>query len=215
MQKNQETKLKSKPFELITDTSKENVLNYTKFKFLTRVLNSLSLTFVIGERFFCDAVRLHQSCVDDETYFEIKEFIKQEAQHSLAHRSLNRILKTTYKVDTEKLERSAHSRLQNLGFTPDKRLLTTVCLEDLTAFGGFLYIKGGKFFFKRELQSSKLWEEHAKEEVQHHFLAKTVYEQNYKPNKIKYFLHFIKTSYTLFLQLVENYQELKRAEKEI
>ena len=208
------TKLQSKTFNLITDTSSKNIFNYTRFKPLTRILNSLSLTFVVGERFFCDAVRLHSSNVDDQTQKEIKEFIRQEAQHSMAHRSLNNILATTYGLNVNKLEKSAYAKLQDLGITPEKRLLTTVCLEDLTAFGGWLYIVGGKLFFKRHLQTSKLWEEHAKEEVQHHFLAKEVYAQNYTQNKVKYCLHFLKTSVKLLSQVVENYRELKRIEKE-
>ena len=208
------TKLKSKKFELITDTSKQNILDYTRFKPLTRILNALSLTFCVGERFFCDAVRFHSSYQDDIIVEEIKEFIKQEAQHSMAHRSLNRILETSYGVDVDFCEKKATNRLQELGITPEKRLMTTVCLEELTAFGGWLYVLGGRVVFKQHLQTSKVWAEHTKEEVAHHFVARTVYKKVYGKNKIKFLLHFAKTSAKLFSQVVENYRILKQAEKE-
>lgn len=208
------TKLKSKKFELITDTSKENILNYTYFKPLTRILNALSMTFCVGERFFCESIRFHSEFQDDDVVLEIKEFIKQESQHSMAHKSLNNILQTSYGVNLISCENSAIKKLNELGITPQKKLLTTVCLEELTAFGGWLYLLGGKVFFKNNLQTTKLWHEHAKEEVDHRFVARTVYEKVYGKNKLKFLLHFAKTSAKLFSQVVENYQILKQSEKE-
>lgn len=209
------TKLNSKKFELITDTSKDNIFNYTKFKPLTRILNALSLTFCVGERFFCDAVRMHKDQQPKELQEEIKEFIRQEAQHSQAHRSLNFILQSTYGADVTKAENQAFQKLKDLGMTPQQQLLTTCCLEDLTAFGGWLYIKGGKYFFKHQYQSSQLWKEHAKEEVQHHFVAKDVYGNVYVKYQSEYFLHFCKTCVKLITQVAQNYKELKRIERRI
>lgn len=208
------TRLNSTKFDLITDTSRENIFNYTHIKPLTRILNALSMTFCVGERFFCDAVRFHSEFQDDEIVLEIKEFIKQEGQHSMAHRSLNNILQTSYGVDVKSCEKSATQKLNDLGITPQKKLLTTVCLEELTAFGGWLYILGGKIAFKRGLQTTNLWHNHAKEEVDHHFVARTVYKKVYGKNKLKFLLHFAKTSAKLFSQVVENYRILKQAEKE-
>lgn len=202
-------KLHSEEFKLISDTSYDNIYNYTKLKFLTRVLNSLSLTFCVGEKFFCQAIRDHVTWVDEDLQKEIKEFIRQEAQHSMAHRSLNQMFQKDG-LSVSDYEQKALGRLNGLGVSPEDRLMTTKALEALTAFGGKLYFKASWIF--KPCQTSDLWAHHAKEEVQHEFVAEEVFEKVYGKNTLKYRLHFCRVMVQLILQVVENYVALKKIE---
>lgn len=202
-------KLHSEEFKLISDKSYDNIYNYTKLKVLTRILNSLSLTFCVGEKFFCQAIRDHAMWVDEDMQKEIKEFIRQEAQHSMAHRSLNQCFAENG-LAVKYLEDRALYRLNYLGNSPEQRLMTTKALESLTAFGGKLYFKANWFF--KPCQTSELWAHHAKEEVQHEFVAEEVFKSVYGANTLKYYLHFCRVVVQLVLQIVENYVALKQIE---
>lgn len=202
-------KLNSKQFTKVVDPTFEETFDYTVFKPLTRVLNSLSLTFPVGERWFCTAIRDHEGWVDDEMLAEIKEFIRQEAQHSMAHKSLNQC----FGLDLSETDSTATHRLSRLGMTPHERLMTTKALETLTAFGGYLYVYGGKYLFKKN-QTSKIWADHAKEEVAHEFVAEEVYKAVYGKNTTEYYLHFVKTCVELLGEVKNNYHKLKQIEKE-
>lgn len=204
------TKLQSKKFEKVENATYEEVFNYTILKPLTRILNSLSLTFPVGEKFFCMAIRDHKDYVDEKLQNEITEFIRQEAQHSMAHKSLNE----HFGLDLSVTDATALYRLEKLGTTYHERLMTTKALETLTAFGGHLYVYGGKYLFKKN-QTSKIWADHAKEEVAHEFVAEEVYKAVYGKNTLEYQLHFIKTLIQLLKEVRVNYGKLKQIEKEI
>lgn len=203
------TKLKSKEFTKVVNPTYDEKFNYTVFKPLTRVLNALSLTFPVGEKWFCTAIRDHKNLVDSDLQLEIQEFIRQEAQHSMAHRSLNQ----SFGLDLSETDATATARLAKLGTTAHERLMTTKALETLTAFGGYLYLKGAKYLFKKN-QVSKIWADHAKEEVDHEFVAEAVYNCIYVGNKREYLLHFYKTCVELICEVTVNYRKLKQIEKE-
>jgi predicted metal-dependent hydrolase len=58
--------------------------------FLTRVFDALSLTFPDGERYFIQSVRLFRDKITDpELEQRVGAFIRQEAQHGIAHEKMN------------------------------------------------------------------------------------------------------------------------------
>ncbi len=58
--------------------------------FKTRMFDALSLTFPVGERYFIQSVRaLRDKIVDADLQQRVTDFIKQEAQHGLAHDKMN------------------------------------------------------------------------------------------------------------------------------
>ena len=58
--------------------------------FKTRMFDALSLTFPVGERYFIQSVRaLRDKIVDVDLQQRVTDFIKQEAQHGLAHDKMN------------------------------------------------------------------------------------------------------------------------------
>ena len=54
--------------------------------FRTRMFDALSLTFPDGERYFIQSVRLFRDQITDPSLAaRVSDFIKQEAQHGIAH----------------------------------------------------------------------------------------------------------------------------------
>lgn len=62
--------------------------------FLTRMFDALSLTFPDGERYFIQSVRLFRDQITDpQLQKRVADFIRQEAQHGIAHDTMNQLMK--------------------------------------------------------------------------------------------------------------------------
>ncbi|WP_151745905.1 metal-dependent hydrolase [Acinetobacter soli] len=62
--------------------------------FRTRIFDALSLTFPEGERYFIECVRMFRDKLqDEELQARVADFIKQEAQHGIAHDKMNQLMK--------------------------------------------------------------------------------------------------------------------------
>ena len=62
--------------------------------FLTRMFDALSLTFPDGERYFIQSVRLFRDQIQDPDLKQrVADFIRQEAQHGIAHDKMNQVMK--------------------------------------------------------------------------------------------------------------------------
>lgn len=62
--------------------------------FLTRMFDALSLTFPDGERYFIQSVRLFRDQITDpDLQQRVADFIRQEAQHGIAHDLMNQVMK--------------------------------------------------------------------------------------------------------------------------
>lgn len=62
--------------------------------FKTRMFDALSLTFPDGERYFIESVRLFKDKITDpELQQRVADFIRQEAQHGIAHDKMNQVMK--------------------------------------------------------------------------------------------------------------------------
>ena len=61
--------------------------------FKTRMFDALSLTFPDGERYFIESVRLFRDKIQDEDLKQrVADFIRQEAQHGIAHDVMNNLM---------------------------------------------------------------------------------------------------------------------------
>lgn len=61
--------------------------------FKTRMFDALSLTFPDGERYFIESVRLFRDKIqDDDLKQRVADFIRQEAQHGIAHDVMNNLM---------------------------------------------------------------------------------------------------------------------------
>lgn len=62
--------------------------------YITRMFDALSLTFPDGERYFIESVRLFRDKITDEDLQQrVADFIRQEAQHGMAHDKMNQVMK--------------------------------------------------------------------------------------------------------------------------
>lgn len=103
--------------------------------FKTRFFDALSLTFPEGERFFIESVRLYRDQIQDrDLQQKVKDFIRQEAQHGIAHDKMNQQM-IEQGMPVEKFTQMLRSRFQGVlkNQTPAYCIALTAASEHLTA----------------------------------------------------------------------------------
>lgn len=147
--------------------------------FKTHLLNSFTLIFPSGEKFFIRSIR---ACFDKIQDVKISkdavDFIKQETQHAIEHQKFFKVL-IEHGYDPDQIHKFA-DRLINKILEPlhskKLNLALTAGLEHLTAL--FAEISLTSDFLKDapdELR--KLYDWHAAEEIEHRNVAFDVYDQ--------------------------------------
>lgn len=107
--------------------------------FKTRIFDALSLTFPDGERYFIESVRLFRDKIQDPILKQkVADFIRQEAQHGLAHDKMNQVMKDqgmpleqfiTFMQKFFKSELKKHSPQYNIAMTAAAEHLTALMAE--------------------------------------------------------------------------------------
>jgi len=107
--------------------------------FRTRVFDALSLTFPDGERYFIECVRLFRDKIQDpDLQARVADFIKQEAQHGIAHDKINQLMKeqgmpveqfTTTLKKIFRFELTKRSPQYNIAMTAAAEHLTALMAE--------------------------------------------------------------------------------------
>ena len=102
--------------------------------FKTRVFDALSITFPVGERYFISSVRLFRDQITDpELQARVKDFIKQEAQHGIAHDRYNKFLIDQGQPLAKLLKfvtaRMASERAATASWSTRPPLTTTACVR--------------------------------------------------------------------------------------
>ena len=103
--------------------------------FKTRFFDALSLTFPEGERFFIESVRLFRDRIQDpELQAKVKDFIRQEAQHGIAHDRMNQEM-IKQGMPVEKFTQMLRTRFQGVleNQTAEYCIALTAASEHLTA----------------------------------------------------------------------------------
>lgn len=103
--------------------------------FKTRFFDALSLTFPEGERFFIESVRLYRDQISDPTLqAKVKDFIRQEAQHGIAHDRMNQQM-IAQGMPVEKFTQMLRTRFQGVlkKQSPAYCIALTAASEHLTA----------------------------------------------------------------------------------
>ena len=147
--------------------------------FRTRMFDALSLTFPDGERYFIESVRLFRDKITDPDLKQrVADFIRQEAQHGLAHDKMNQVMKDQgMPVDQfiHFLTRLFKSELKNR--SPQYNIAMTAAAEHLTA------LMAETFYSKKEtlkeahpyVRALLAW--HSIEEMEHRDVAFDVMKQ--------------------------------------
>ena len=141
-------------------------------------MNTLSLFFPVGERFFIDSVRHYRDRVTDpELKKAVTAFIGQEAMHGREHQEYNEALFAAV-PQTVGMERNV-ARL--LGFLQRRlpaslQLSTTIALEHFTAILADALLSKPSVLEGTDPRFAALWRWHALEETEHKAVAFDVWQ---------------------------------------
>ena len=147
--------------------------------FLTRMFDALSLTFPDGERYFIQSVRLFRDQIQDPDLKQrVADFIRQEAQHGIAHDKMNQIMKDQGMPVDQFIQRLNKVFKFELKYrSPQYNIAMTAAAEHLTA------LMAETFYGEKEtLQDAHpyvraLFAWHAIEEMEHRDVAFDVMQQ--------------------------------------
>ncbi|WP_180017135.1 MULTISPECIES: metal-dependent hydrolase [unclassified Acinetobacter] len=103
--------------------------------FLTRMFDALSLTFPDGERYFIQSVRLfHDQIKDPDLQKRVADFIRQEAQHGIAHDKMNNLMREQGMPVDQFIQRLNYMMDYDLkNRSPEYNIAVTAAAEHLTA----------------------------------------------------------------------------------
>lgn len=141
-------------------------------------MNTLSLFFPVGERFFIQAVRHYRDRITDpELQKALTAFIGQEAMHGREHEAYNEAFfkQVPAARDMEAIVARLLSVLQK--HAPKRmQLSTTIALEHFTAIMADGLLKDPRVLEGADPAYAALWNWHALEETEHKAVAYDVWE---------------------------------------
>lgn len=187
------------------------LFNYASTREVTRVLNSLSLLFPVGERFFMDSIRAWEPLVHDEKLLEdIKIFYKQEGRHGREHTKLNKLL-SKHGIDLDALNKDILKILEKHGYDKGRALMATTTLERLTGALGYGLNILDRFILKDNAYGD-LWRYHAIEEVEHVHVSEELAKRFLKFSMFEQGRFLLIALYEVFIQTYRHYKLLKKVE---
>lgn len=147
--------------------------------FLTHVLNALTATFPVGERFFVDSVRHFQDKITDPALRKaVSAFIGQEAMHAKEHDTYNQYAnKHGIKLDEIESEIAGRIAFMRKNLSPERQLAVTCALEHFTAIMAEALLNNPEMYSKLHPSMRLLWLWHAVEENEHKAVAFDVFQE--------------------------------------
>ncbi|MDO9003958.1 MAG: metal-dependent hydrolase [Aquabacterium sp.] len=150
----------------------------------TRFFDAMSLTFPIGERYFISTVRAYRDDIKDpKLAAEVKDFIRQEAQHGMVHAQFNDMLAEQGMAVrwTERfLERKF--KWQSSRWSKAFNLSYTAAAEHLTAMMGTTFVQRPEMFKNADPRMVAIYAWHSIEEIEHKAVAFDVLTKVAKAN---------------------------------
>ena len=148
-------------------------------KHVTTFMNTLSLFFPVGERFFINSVRHYRERITDpELLKDVAGFIGQEAMHGREHEEYNAHVATGGPPVLEQ-EKQVAKLLEwiKANRSPEFQLSATVALEHLTAILADILLREPRLIEGSDSNFRDLWLWHALEETEHKAVAFDVYRK--------------------------------------
>lgn len=147
--------------------------------FITRMFDALSLTFPIGERYFIQSVRLFRDQItDSDLQTRVADFIKQEAQHGIAHDKMNEIMKKQgMPVDQFIKYLGGHFDYVLKNRSAQYNIAMTAAAEHLTALMADTFFSRKSTLANTDPYVRALFAWHAIEEMEHRDVAFDVMKQ--------------------------------------
>lgn len=141
--------------------------------FKSRFFDSVSLLFPDGERYFIESVRQFRDLIRDEKLNqEVGDFIRQEAQHSIAHSKMNNVLES-HGLPVTQITAEANEIFQWMSnnFSPRFNLALTAAFEHLTALMAESFFAEKAAFAEADPFVRALLAWHSIEEMEHRDVA--------------------------------------------
>ncbi len=142
--------------------------------FKTRFFDAMSTLFPQGEKFFITSVReFRDQITDPKLAKEVRDFTRQEAQHSMVHRQYNNRLKAQgIEIDAieKDLEQSLFVDIPKVT-TARQRLAATSALEHLTSMMCTCFFERRDLLATSDPRVRAMYAWHAIEEVEHKAVA--------------------------------------------
>ena len=139
----------------------------------TRLFDALSLTFPEGERYFISSVRLFRDQITDpDLKTRVADFIKQEAQHGIAHDHMNQQM-VEQGMPLDKMIDFLKNRFDTMLKTrsPAYNIAITAASEHLTALMAECFYSQKATLAEVEPHVRALFAWHAIEEMEHRDVA--------------------------------------------
>jgi predicted metal-dependent hydrolase len=156
--------------------------------FKSRFFDAMSTLFPEGERFFIMSVRdWRDQVTDPELARDIKDFIRQEAQHGIVHTRYNERLKAQG-VDVDGLEKYLRFLFNVLyqKFAPKiQRLADTAATEHVTAIMAHCLFTNKAVMADADLRVRAMYVWHSMEEIEHKAVAFDVLQKAAKASYLR------------------------------
>jgi uncharacterized protein len=153
--------------------------------FKTRFFDAMSTLFPQGEKFFIMSVREFRDQIKDPKLLqEVKDFTRQEAQHSIVHNRYNERLQAQG-VDIADISKRLEEDLfgeANAKLTATQRLAITAALEHLTSMMCTCFFERRDLLEECDPRIRAVYAWHAIEEVEHKAVAFDVLTKVAKAN---------------------------------
>lgn len=152
----------------------------------TRFFDAVQSGFPDGERYFITSVRAFRDRIDDPTMrHEVRDFMRQEGQHGLAHTRYNQMLERQGLPMAELIE-DAKEQFDSWTrkYSPEFNVANTAAVEHFTATMAFAYFAKASVMDGAEPRIKALFAWHAIEEMEHKSVA---YDVMKKVAKVGYF----------------------------
>jgi len=145
-------------------------MNNSAFK--SHFLNALSVTLPGCERFFIDSVRDY---LDDD---QVREFVKQEACHSVAHGRYNRWL-DEIGLPAARLESEQNHYWHWLNrFHKPWWLAITTAVEHITVIYATVFLEHPELLEQMHPHFREIWQWHSAEEMEHRAVTMDVWKKS-------------------------------------
>lgn len=132
---------------------------------------ALSCSFPRGEAMFIEALKAHRADVPDKLAAEIRDFIRQEVNHSREHIAFNRAIEEAG-YDISNISCRVNCLVdQTLATHPIVQLAITCALEHFTAIFAHQFLKNPGALTTAGMGDPQLWLWHAVEEIEHKGVA--------------------------------------------